>query len=433
MQPHDKKRCAVCPRPGKPCSRCGRSHYCSKECQKFDWPLHRTLCASFENFQQRPDSQKRRAIYFPVDSDKPKFVWLPMSGHHPSLGAIRETFFSGEQFWPVSIDENPLQRTALRHDILLQCHMHFRESLGMNQTIYALSGKTCSYFKGPAIAYCSSSGIRSKSTGRIVRDYGDSESDPSEFDDSDSEEDKAEGSDEEDIEYGDDSDTEEFLEWNDADPTDLRAIMDFILVIHGDERLLGALIQGDAIIDNSTSTKRFSGLEIPPTNHGALCTLGPYSTVARLFRMPLTLMLHSEKDKPHESAASAEGANSIIGLLMLNLETKHFESFGEIPERFRAKTIGTVAVIRQDGLPIFPSYLEAFCAWIKDDLRPSFADTRQQCLAELELKRACTKDDKKVIGHKENIKKLQGKMLDTITRARFYAWCKDKGFELKHL
>lgn len=92
-----------------------------------------------------------------------------------------------------------------------------------------------------------------------------------------------------------------------------------------------------------------------------------------------------------------------------------------------------VAVIRQDGLPIFPSYLEAFCAWIKDDLRPSFADTRQQCLAELELKKACTKDDKKVIEHKENIKKLQGKMLDTITRARFYAWCKDKGFELKHL
>lgn len=256
-----------------------------------------------------------------------------MSGHHPSLGAIREIFFSGEQFWPVSIDENPLQRTALRHDILLQCHMHFRESLGMNQTIYALSGKTCSYFKGPAIAYCSSSGIRSKYTGRIVRDYGDSESDPSEFDDSDSEEDKVEGSDEEDIEYGDDSDTEEILEWNDTDPTDLRAIMDYILVIHGDERLLGALIQGDAIIDNSTSTKRFSGLEIPPTNHGALCTLGPDSTVARLFGMPLTLMLHSEKDKPHESAASAEGANSIIGLLMLNLETKHFESFGEIPER----------------------------------------------------------------------------------------------------
>jgi cobalamin biosynthesis Mg chelatase CobN len=33
---------------------------------------------------------------------------------------------------------------------------------------------------------------------------------------------------------------------------------------------------------------------------------------------------------------------------------------------------------------------------------------------------------------KQKVKELQDKVLDKITRARFYAWCNTKGIELKH-
>ena len=48
---NDRKRCAVCCAQSskmKKCSACYTAHYCSKDCQEFDWPVHRqTLCKDF--------------------------------------------------------------------------------------------------------------------------------------------------------------------------------------------------------------------------------------------------------------------------------------------------------------------------------------------------------------------------------------------------
>ena len=48
---NDRKRCAVCCAQCskmKKCSACHTAHYCSKDCQNFDWPVHRqTLCKAF--------------------------------------------------------------------------------------------------------------------------------------------------------------------------------------------------------------------------------------------------------------------------------------------------------------------------------------------------------------------------------------------------
>jgi hypothetical protein len=54
--------------------------YCSAECQQRGAPQHNTLCSTFKDFQQRQSDDHYRAIYFPADEPKPRFIWLLMDG-----------------------------------------------------------------------------------------------------------------------------------------------------------------------------------------------------------------------------------------------------------------------------------------------------------------------------------------------------------------
>lgn len=63
------------------CVGCGSGWYCSKECQKKAWSLHKILCKSVKEFQDRPEAEEpgekyTRAIYFHPDEGAPRFVWL---------------------------------------------------------------------------------------------------------------------------------------------------------------------------------------------------------------------------------------------------------------------------------------------------------------------------------------------------------------------
>ncbi|OAL01043.1 hypothetical protein IQ06DRAFT_347119 [Phaeosphaeriaceae sp. SRC1lsM3a] len=71
--------CAMCPNIGTfRCTGCGDIKYCSKQCQKNDWPIHKILCKTIKDFSeaQRPGSDYKRAIRFPLNSDQPHFFWL---------------------------------------------------------------------------------------------------------------------------------------------------------------------------------------------------------------------------------------------------------------------------------------------------------------------------------------------------------------------
>ena len=71
--------CILCDKPDADfCEGCKSTRYCSKECQQTDWPTHKLLCADFSSFDpsSRPSTEHFRAILFPVDEEKPKFIWL---------------------------------------------------------------------------------------------------------------------------------------------------------------------------------------------------------------------------------------------------------------------------------------------------------------------------------------------------------------------
>lgn len=71
--------CANCPEPhSKLCAGCQAIHYCSKECQKADRSTHKLLCSSFKEFEatKKPTKDHWRAILFPIDEQKPRFIWV---------------------------------------------------------------------------------------------------------------------------------------------------------------------------------------------------------------------------------------------------------------------------------------------------------------------------------------------------------------------
>jgi hypothetical protein len=77
LLPNPHSQCASCNSAGT--ERCGGCHdilYCSKACQQADWKVHKLLCKSFQDFQERPTKTSIRAIYFAVDEIRPRFVWL---------------------------------------------------------------------------------------------------------------------------------------------------------------------------------------------------------------------------------------------------------------------------------------------------------------------------------------------------------------------
>lgn len=63
------------------CKECG-SLYCEPGCQKTESYWHDMICPSLKFFRQRPGPSFSRAVYFPVDEDYPRLIWLEFKNEH---------------------------------------------------------------------------------------------------------------------------------------------------------------------------------------------------------------------------------------------------------------------------------------------------------------------------------------------------------------
>lgn len=97
-QPHPSTTqglCAMCSEFGKfNCASCTGIRYCSRECEKNDWPTHKIICKTLIYFSeaQRPGTEYKRAIRFPKNCQRPHFFWLRYatgySPHYNGTGKI---------------------------------------------------------------------------------------------------------------------------------------------------------------------------------------------------------------------------------------------------------------------------------------------------------------------------------------------------------
>jgi hypothetical protein len=117
--------CAMCEQPGvHACAGCHAIRYCSKLCQKMDWPLHKLLCKTYKDFDDktRPKPHDsciyKRAIHFPENGNAPRFVWMRYFDlDHMGIAAADTTY--------VTQDNSILDPVAwIKHSMVLKRPLH---------------------------------------------------------------------------------------------------------------------------------------------------------------------------------------------------------------------------------------------------------------------------------------------------------------------
>jgi hypothetical protein len=85
--------CSACKQPASQrCSACSNARYCSTECQKKDWKMHKMLCMSFATLEQRPGPNFFRGIFVPADEPLPRFVWIEYNDASESTSLLYTPF-----------------------------------------------------------------------------------------------------------------------------------------------------------------------------------------------------------------------------------------------------------------------------------------------------------------------------------------------------
>lgn len=157
--------CTVCNKcDTRLCNRCKSVRYCSTACQHVDWPTHKLLCATYSSFDasSRPTDEYFRAILFPVDDRKPRFVWLHCEWRDGEVGryqyADRGSLLGPDAFpRDAPIQYNPVLKRRLS-DTIYVCHRDtfLIDGSKANNSIASITAtKRGQYhdWRGPIIAY----------------------------------------------------------------------------------------------------------------------------------------------------------------------------------------------------------------------------------------------------------------------------------------
>jgi hypothetical protein len=144
------------------CGGCQNIMYCSPECQQTDWPVHKSLCKDFKDFEERPSANKCRVVAFLPGEAKPRFMWATVVDKGDWMTFDAQELFPTSQMYEskITIRNNAWTDTYLDY----QLDVYFTKRAidcypAINQTVNNAAGglipTTAEYnFHGPVFAFC---------------------------------------------------------------------------------------------------------------------------------------------------------------------------------------------------------------------------------------------------------------------------------------
>ncbi|KAL4744885.1 hypothetical protein BDW72DRAFT_212011 [Aspergillus terricola var. indicus] len=157
--------CVMCNTiPGLQCSRCRSTYYCSRDCQKSDFPSHRLLCKQFAAQPDRPSPEHKRAIFFQHQYDEEDGIRWTQIDPYPYLGTDKP--FKGI----MRIEHNPVRCRNLGSGFtgfaqykegycvsLIHRDAYLRDGSSINRSVLASVKASCAsttphHYHGPMVA-----------------------------------------------------------------------------------------------------------------------------------------------------------------------------------------------------------------------------------------------------------------------------------------
>ncbi|KAI0532870.1 hypothetical protein GGR58DRAFT_147389 [Xylaria digitata] len=342
------------------CQRCKSASYCSKLCQRGDFPIHKLLCAKFSAFdiKERPTEEHVRAILFPVDQRQPKLIWLHCEWKEPEDEyEIRWQSPNAQPYLnshghEVPIRYNPVLARRLSNTVCVSYRDTFLiDGSAPNRSIKAITDTVPGYhldWRGPIIAY-----------GKVGADF-----DPEQC--------------------------------RDVDMNDFRHIADYLNSYGSDLTSIPAVppancrkIKGvkiNCLGDQKVFSKpHFEEIELVAND--IIFREHETSDIAQRIGLPIL----TKRCFPHPNWANIQDRemfgnsspynNQDATFLHLSLDQKagfHLPhgllGFGWAPMQWQ-NNVGTTIVVRQDEKPLLPFQMEVLCSYCRYHARDCLAHT----------------------------------------------------------
>ncbi|KAI2468887.1 hypothetical protein F4781DRAFT_443149 [Annulohypoxylon bovei var. microspora] len=341
------------------CDRCKSTRYCSKACQRADWPTHKLLCTAFSNFDatKRPSKDHVRAFFFPVDKEKPEVIWL----HCPWRDDEEEGWYQSPDDGPILGTEAFPSSMTIQHSKVMErdlsntIYVCYRDTFlidgsSPNKSIAAITA-TKPYqshdWRGPILAY----GKKGLGIDQIA--------------------------------------------CKDLDLNDFRHVTD-LLISYGLEpepvnrQAIGEKIKGVRIncIGDQKMCKKpiFEEVDIAPTD--PIFSIHDVSEIAKRIELPI----FTRRCPPDPMWANDEG-NKVFGGMgpISNQDATYLHlccdpnaqfdpqtgtlGFGSAPMQWQ-NGAGSIIVVRQDKKPLFPLHMEAMCRYCRYEANALFSHSK---------------------------------------------------------